>query len=193
MNSCVLMVEIVGDAQMRQTPDGLMVTDVLVEFEGTREGDPAGKIKLVAWGNLAEELKNNYHHGDRLIVDGRLGMNLIEIDGYKEKRAELIASHLHSISSSNFTPTASSKSEPVLERSSDVVTTIQPEPVAAKPSANTATTPIDIEPVDNPPEGDWDEIPFVRPIYSRTNLGLQLCDSWELEANRYWDGIKQFV
>ncbi len=40
---------------------------------------------------------------------------------------------------------------------------------------------------------DEDDIPFVRPIYSRTNFGSQLCDSWELEANRYWDGVKQFV
>ena len=44
MNSCVLMVEIVGDAQMRQTQDGLTVTDVFVEFQGTREGDPQVKL-----------------------------------------------------------------------------------------------------------------------------------------------------
>ncbi len=166
MNSCVLMVEIAGDAQMRQTPDGLMVTDVFVEFEGMRETDPPSKIKLVAWGNLAEELKNNYHRGDRLIVDGRLGMNLVEIDGYKEKKAELVASHIHSISSSNFPSTASPKTETTFtspaipERSPDVIPMTQPEPVAAKPTPTTTTTPIDVDPADNPPDGDWDEIPF---------------------------------
>ena len=162
MNSCVLMVEIVGDAQMRQTPDGLMVTDVLVEFEGTREGDPPGKIKLVGWGNLAEEIKNNYHRGDRIIVDGRLGMNLIEIDGYKEKRAELVASRIYPIASGGFTPTTSPKTEARFtpssapERSPNITPT--PEPVAASPKATAATAPIDT--ADNPPNEDWDEIPF---------------------------------
>lgn len=41
-------------------------------------------------------------------------------------------------------------------------------------------------------DDDWDEIPFLRPVYSRTNFGRELCDSWELEANRYWDGAKSF-
>jgi single-strand DNA-binding protein len=162
MNSCILMVEIVGDAQMRQTPDGLMVTDVFVEFEGTREGDSPGKIKLVAWGNLAEELKNNYHRGDRLIVDGRLGMNLMEIEGYKEKRAEIVASHLYSISGSDFSSMASGKTETqvtpsIPERSPSVVPMSEPEPVAA---STRSRTPVEADPADNPSEGDWDEIPF---------------------------------
>ncbi len=162
MNSCVLMVEIVGDAQMRQTQDGLTVTDVFVEFQGTREGDPPGQIKLVGWGNLAEEIKNNYQRGDRIIVDGRLGMNLVEIDGYKEKRAELVASHIYPLSKSGFAPTSFPKTEerftpsPVPERSPNVASA--PEPVAASPKATTATAPIDN--ADNPPDGDWDEIPF---------------------------------
>ena len=37
---------------------------------------------------------------------------------------------------------------------------------------------------------DDDDIPFVRPIYSKSNTGKELCDSWELEANHYWEGFK---
>ena len=198
MNSCVLMVEIVGDAQMRQTQDGLTVTDVLVEFEGNREADPPGQIKLVGWGSLAEEIKNNYHKGDRIIVDGRLGMNLMEIDGYKEKRAELVASHIYPLSGGSFGSGASPKieaglvSSPTPERSPSVVPVPAPEPVAASPKASTAAS-LDTDVADNPPDGDWDEIPFMRPVYSRTNFALQLWDSWELEANRYWDGAKPLV
>ena len=40
---------------------------------------------------------------------------------------------------------------------------------------------------------DEDDVPFLRPVYAKTSLGLQLCDPWELEANRYWDGIKSFI
>ena len=164
MNSCVLMVEIVGDAQMRQTQDGLVVTDVLVEFESTREGDPPGKIKLVGWGKLAEEIKDNYQRGDRIIVDGRLGMNLIEIDGYKEKRAELVASHIYPLSKSEFVATSSPKPEerfapsPVPERTPNIVAAPASETVTASSKATTATAPMDND--DNPPDGDWDEIPF---------------------------------
>lgn len=39
---------------------------------------------------------------------------------------------------------------------------------------------------------DIDDIPFMRPVYSRTTWANQLCDSWELEANRPWEGVKQF-
>lgn len=42
------------------------------------------------------------------------------------------------------------------------------------------------------PEADNDDIPFMRPVYSRTTWANQLCDSWELEANRPWEGVKQF-
>ncbi|MGV2828516.1 DNA polymerase III subunit gamma/tau [Myxosarcina sp. GI1(2024)] len=38
-----------------------------------------------------------------------------------------------------------------------------------------------------------EDVPFRRPVYSKTNFETQLFDSWELEANRYWDGIKQLV
>ena len=192
MNSCVLMVEIVGDAQMRQTQEGLSVTDVLVEFEGNRETDPPNQIKLVGWGSLAEEIKHNYQKGDRIIVDGRLGMNLVEIDGYKEKKAELVASRIYPFGSSGFSsnPPPKTEAQPSLsapERSPEVVSA--PTPVAASPTV-TATVSRDTDVADDTPDGDWDEIPFVRPVYSKTNYGSQLCDSWELEANQYWERIK---
>ena len=164
MNSCVLMVEIVGEAQMRQTQEGLTVTDVVVEFESTREGDSPSQIKLVGWGNLAEEMKNNYHRGDRIVVDGRLGMNLIEIDGYKEKRAELVASRIYPLSKSEFVATSSPQTEarfapsPVSERSPNIVGTSTPEPVTTSPKVATAKAPVDG--TDSPSDGDWDEIPF---------------------------------
>ncbi len=37
---------------------------------------------------------------------------------------------------------------------------------------------------------DDEDIPFIRLIYSKTNIGKELCDSWELEANHYWEGFK---
>ena len=33
---------------------------------------------------------------------------------------------------------------------------------------------------------DEDDIPFMRPIYSRTLIGKELWDAWELSVNSYW-------
>lgn len=193
MNSCILMAEIVGDPELRSTQDGMNVSNVLIEFEGTREGDPSAKIRLVGWGNLAEEIKNNYHRGDRIIIEGRLSMNLIDMpEGYKEKRAELVASRIYPLGGGGSLETNSSISNDVQ---------FEPSPTPASSSTNAAATP---EPTYANPvatessetdstDGNWDEIPFKRPVYSKTNFSFQLWDSWELEANRYWDGVKQFV
>ena len=198
MNSCILMAEIVGEPELRSTQEGMAVSNVLIEFPGIREEDPTAKIKLVGWGNLAEEMKNNYHNGDRVIIEGRLSMNIIEIDGYKEKKAELVASRIYPLGSAGNFNTTSSTNEARFEPAS----TPQPAPSNSQPSREDfASTPEPAysQPVATEPmttdaaDGNWDEIPFVRPVYSRTNFGSQLCDSWELEANRYWDGLKQFV
>lgn len=193
MNSCILMAEIVGDPELRSTQDGMSVSNVLIEFEGTREGDPSAKIRLVGWGNLAEEIKNNYHRGDRIIIEGRLSMNLIDMpEGYKEKRAELVASRIYPLGAGGSLGTNSSISNDVQ---------FEPSPTPASSSTNAAATPestyanpVATESAEtDSADGNWDEIPFKRPVYSKTNFSFQLWDSWELEANRYWDGVKQFV
>ncbi|MGB5711065.1 MAG: single-stranded DNA-binding protein [Waterburya sp.] len=191
MNSCILMAQIVSDPELRSTQDQISVSTMMVEFESSREGEAPGKVQVEGWGNLAEEIKNTYSSGDRVIIEGRLSMNLFEMpEGYKEKRAKLVASRIY--------PLGVSTSSSLNYQQPDNVVNFVPSPPPAPTDVDTyadtpATTP---EPAAAPASGgneDWDEIPFGRPVYSRTNFGSQLCDSWELEANRYWDGVKQFV
>ena len=91
MNSCVLMAEIIQEPELRYTADNqLEITQMLVQFRGTRDNDPPANLKVVGWGNLAKEIQQNYHVGDRVILVGRLSMNTIERpEGFKEKRAEM--------------------------------------------------------------------------------------------------------
>ena len=199
MNSCVLMAKIVDDPELRSTQDQVSVSSMLVEFESTREGEAPGMLKVEGWGNLAEEMKNAYSVGDSIIIEGRLSMNVSDDKGYKEKRATLVASRIYPVGSmgTNVASTANrSNSTPAVANSPsntnnvvDFASTLQTQP-AAVPTA--IETP-DSSPSQEDDNEDWDEIPFVRPVYSRTNYGRELCDSWELEANRYWDGVKQFV
>ena len=191
MNSCILMAQIVSDPELRSTQDNVSVASMMVEFESNREGDAPGKVQVEGWGNLAEEIKNTYSAGEQIIIEGRLSMNLFEMpEGYKEKRAKLVASRIYSVGGS----TSNGDRAMNTNNSSNVVdfaanSPSQPEPAHSDDTISTAEP---AAPTDTGNE-DWDEIPFVRPVYSRTNFGSQICDSWELEANRYWDGIKQFV
>lgn len=94
MNSCILMAQIVQEPQLRYTADQMAIAEMLVEFS-ERGQDNLSRLKVVGWGNLAQEIQKSYHQGDRVIIEGRLTMNSVQLDGYKEKRAELTVQKIH--------------------------------------------------------------------------------------------------
>ena len=93
------MAEIIQDPQLRYTPDAQVpIAEMLVQFPGSRAEDPPATLKVVGWGNLAEEIQERYHQGDHVVIEGRLNMNTIDRpEGFKEKRAELTAQRIHSL------------------------------------------------------------------------------------------------
>lgn len=97
MNSCILAVEIVQDPQLRYTSDTQTpIAEMMVQFPGLRSDDPPSTIKVIGWGNLAQEIQEKCHTGDRILIEGRLNMNTVERpEGYKEKLAELTAQRIH--------------------------------------------------------------------------------------------------
>jgi single-strand DNA-binding protein len=123
MNSCILMAEITEDPQLRYTSDNqTAVAEMIVQFPGLRDDEPMATMKVVGWGNLAQEIQENYHQGDRVIIEGRLGMNTIERqEGFKEKRAEMTAQKIHRIDGA--------------------MVTTNTETVATKPAAAAQKTP----------------------------------------------------
>jgi single-stranded DNA-binding protein len=117
MNSCILMAEIIERPQLRYTPDNQVpIAEMQVEFPGSRPEDPPQHLKVIAWNNLAGEIHEKYRKGDRVIIEGRLGMNTIEIDGIKEKRAELTAQKIYSLGADSIGSV--SASEPAQNRAS---------------------------------------------------------------------------
>ncbi|HLO86690.1 MAG TPA: single-stranded DNA-binding protein [Nostocaceae cyanobacterium] len=130
MNSCVLMVEIYNEPQLRHTPDGLDVTDMIVQVPGPKADDPPHPLKVISWGNLAKEIHQNYHQGDRVVIEGRLGMHTFDNpQGFKEKRAELTAQRIYPVSKN-----------------------LNPTPVSAAPAAAARNTAPPPEPVYHPTE-----------------------------------------
>ncbi|MGD1805480.1 single-stranded DNA-binding protein [Dapis sp. BLCC M126] len=100
MNSCILMVQIIKDPELRYTADAqLPVAEMMVEFPNIGVDNKSAVLKVVAWRDLAQQINEKYHEGDFIIVEGRLNMNTIDRpEGFKEKRAELTASRIYPIS-----------------------------------------------------------------------------------------------
>ena len=148
MNHCVLEVEVIDAPTVRYTQDNQTpIAEMSVRFDPLRDGDPPSELKVVGWGNLAQELQNRVQVGQRLLIEGRLRMNTVPRgDGMKEKRAEFTLARLHPVGTS---PTSSSTARP--ER---------PTPKAA-PAANPQRS--DPEPTSwnaAPLVPDTDDIPF---------------------------------
>ncbi|MBW4537915.1 MAG: single-stranded DNA-binding protein [Myxacorys chilensis ATA2-1-KO14] len=147
MNSCILLAEIIDEPQLRYTSDNQTpLTEMQVQFAGLRPEDPPATVKAVGWGNMAQEIQGNYHQGDRVILEGRLGMNTVDRpEGFKEKRAELTIQKIYSLDGASI-GSVSSASAPAPAPSA---------PPAAKPKATKA--PAAPAPVDQP---ELDDIPF---------------------------------
>ncbi len=108
------MAEIIKNPELRYTADNQMaVADMFVQFApppGNRPDDRHPTIEVVGWGNLATEMKENYKQGDKIAIEGRLEMNTIERDGYKEKRARLVANRLYHVMATDSTAPVTSMS-----------------------------------------------------------------------------------
>ncbi len=175
MNSCVLMAEIINEPQLRYTADNLGVTEMLVQFPNSQKPeDPPATLKVVGWGNLATEIQQNYHQGDRVILVGRLGMTTVERqEGFKEKRAELTVQQIQPIGGSfNTDPLPSATATPSFTETSSR----QPSSASRSPqkdvptyeSPRPAPTPA-TNPVGVTPQGTSYELIPQPTNYERTN------------------------
>lgn len=165
MNSCILMARIVQTPQIRYTADQTPIAEMMVEFDSWRSEEPPSTLKVVGWRNTATEIQENYQAGDLVVIEGRLGMRLLEREDrgerFKEKRAELTASRLHKIGNqplptaavsqpSNVVPIGNYNKPPAPEsQPADLGNPPAPEPAPAPPSSASP-----------PDDRDLDEIPF---------------------------------
>ncbi len=157
------MAEIVQDPQLRYTSDNqTAVAEMLVQFEGLRPEDAPETLKVIAWRNLAQEVQERYHQGDRIVIEGRLSMNTMDRpEGFKEKRAELTAQKIHLVSSGTGLGDASSSASFSDGTSPAPYSPPQSRPSAA-PRASSEPAPAAYStPVSAAPDyADYDDIPF---------------------------------
>ena len=99
MNHCLIQSVIKSNPQMRYTKDNqTAIAEMIVGIKGLRNDDPINDLKVLGWGNIAQEMVDQLKEGHNVVLEGRLKMNSVaRQDGTKEKQAELTASKIHHI------------------------------------------------------------------------------------------------
>ena len=104
MNHCLIQAVINSAPQMRYTKENQTpIAEMIVNFKGLRSEDPVRELKILGWGNIAQEMIDKLQEGQNIVIEGRLRMNSVtRKDGTKEKQAELTASKIHQITPVDF-------------------------------------------------------------------------------------------
>ena len=162
MNQCVLEVEVIDAPTVRYTQDNQTpIAEMSVRFDPLRDGDPPSELKVVGWGNLAQDLQNRVQVGQRLLIEGRLRMNTVPRgDGMKEKRAEFTLARLHPVGAASANP---STANPSMQGSKAPSGAARPERPSPKAAPSSTPQPNEPEPASwnaAPLVPDTDDIPF---------------------------------
>ena len=159
MNQCVLEVEVIDAPTVRYTQDNQTpIAEMSVRFDALRDGDPPSELKVVGWGNLAQELQNRVQVGQRLLIEGRLRMNTVPRgDGMKEKRAEFTLARLHPIGASTTSSSTASSSTANSAPQGSKPPSGSARPERPTPIAAPAATPKPSE----PEPASWNAAPLV--------------------------------
>ncbi len=99
MNHCLIQSVISSAPQMRYTKENQTpIAEMVVNFKGLRNEDPNRELRVLGWGNIAQEMIDELKEGQNIVIEGRLRMNSVtRKDGTKEKQPELTASKIHHI------------------------------------------------------------------------------------------------
>jgi single-stranded DNA-binding protein len=145
------MAEIVQSPQLRYTSDNQTpVAEFVVQFPGLKEGDPSSQMKVVGWGNLAQDIQAQYQAGQRVMLEGRLAMNVVDRpEGYKEKQVEMTVQRIYSVSDLSTLPMA-----PPAAVAAPAAT---PSPAASRPPAAARPAAAPTTPTE---PASYDDIPF---------------------------------
>ena len=176
MNSCVLIADIIQAPQIRYTADNqTAIAEMVIQFPSFRDNDPPSRLKVVAWGNLAQTVQEQCHVGQQYALEGRLQINSVpRPEGFKDKVAELVLARFQALGASGSSmaggipaaavpltdpaPAYSSPAPATPAYTNPTPTYTNPpaysNPAPAAPASAPPTTPT---PIANP---NYDDIPF---------------------------------
>ena len=122
MNHCLIQAVINSAPQMRYTKENqTAIAEMIVNFKGLRSEDPIRELKILGWGNIAQEMIDELKEGQNVVIEGRLRMNSVtRKDGTKEKQPELTASKIHQIDPVDFTKSNQKEKNESIEKKEKV-------------------------------------------------------------------------
>ena len=78
MNHCLIQAVINSAPQMRYTKENQTpIAEMIVNFKGLRSEDPPRDLKIIGWGNIAQEMVDELKEGQNIVIEGRLKMNSV--------------------------------------------------------------------------------------------------------------------
>lgn len=96
MNHVVLQGLFHSAPELRYTQDGLAWLSVMLIFPAAKVEEPEHTLRVIFFGEQAEQLHSTAKQGDPVIVEGRLQSDShLRPDGSKERTTELIARRIH--------------------------------------------------------------------------------------------------
>lgn len=98
MNNSILSGVVVTSPQLRHTKDNLAIASFYLQFtvgKGQGKETTEERIEVLAFGNYAQVVKDQVAEGAKVILEGRLQIDSVEADGYKQKVAKFNASRIH--------------------------------------------------------------------------------------------------
>ncbi|WP_008317915.1 single-stranded DNA-binding protein [Leptolyngbya sp. PCC 6406] len=160
MNHCTLMAELISDPQLRYTQDTqTAIAEFTVVFPGLKADDAPQQMKVLGWGNLAQEIQQTYHMGDRVLLEGRLSITSMERpEGFREKQVEMTAQRVYGLNTLGALPIGTPPTPPPIAAYSAPPPPGSPPPLPP-PVAVAPPVPAPVAPTPEP-EVDYDDIPF---------------------------------
>jgi len=118
MNHCLIQAVINSAPQMRYTKENQTpIAEMIVNFKGLRSEDPVRELKVLGWGNIAQEMIDELKEGQNIVIEGRLRMNSVtRKDGTKEKQAELTASKIHQMTPVDFIKSNENEKDELIDK-----------------------------------------------------------------------------
>ncbi|MEM8602203.1 MAG: hypothetical protein AAGF24_00015 [Cyanobacteria bacterium P01_H01_bin.121] len=177
MNSCVIGAIVLESPVLRYDQD-LAILSWYVEVPAIMDRDQPGQIKAIAFGQAAETINAiGLVPGTEAVIHGRVETKSEERpEGFNEVRARVVASSVIPIGATQ--PPATPPQAASRLQAAPTPQAAPPPPAQPVPQAAASPAPVAAGAPTDPP--DYDNIPFARPLHSRSSVFGRWLDPWEL-------------
>ena len=91
MNKVIMLANIARDIELSYTTSGTAIAKFSIAInERTKDKQKSHFFECVAFGQTAENIKNYFNKGSRILIDGKLQQDTWEKDGKKYSKVSIV-------------------------------------------------------------------------------------------------------